>query len=136
MKHSIKLALSLGVSVLLTACSTNYAFNSNLDSTAIKEYFKASDVQVYQDGVSPNAAYKIIGLVEGESCQALANDAPASQGEARTQARKKAADLQANGIIIKKCALIPSDNSAVKSAQGCYSKVICVGQAIKTASSN
>ena len=132
MKQPITLALILGASILLAACSSQYAFNSNLDSEAINEYFKASDVKVYQGSEQPNGPYRVIGLVEGESCQALANDVPASHGEARTQARRKAADLKANGIIIKKCALLPTDKAKGKSDQGCYSKVICIAQAIKT----
>ena len=89
MQKNITMLLTLGSSFLITACSTNYSFNSNLDSNTINEYFKASEVQVYQGSLQPEGAYKVIGLVEGESCQELTNAVPASKADARTKLRRK-----------------------------------------------
>ncbi|WP_394147471.1 Rcs stress response system protein RcsF [Shewanella atlantica] len=112
--------------LLLSACAGDYTFNSNLDGEAIDEYFKASDVVVFEGNSHPTAPYEIIGLVEGETCQEGANDAPASIREARTLARRAAADKGANAILIKKCMVFEEQG------QGCFSRAVCIGQAIKT----
>ncbi|UJF23570.1 Rcs stress response system protein RcsF [Shewanella sp. OMA3-2] len=111
--------------LLLTACAGDYTFNSNLDAKAVNEYFKVGDVTVYEDNNLPKGRYDIIGLAEGEICQELSNDAPASIQNARTEARRKAADMGANGIIIKQCLIIEEQDKA------CISRSLCIGQAIK-----
>lgn len=122
MKYLIPSTLML----LLSACAGDYAFNSNLSGKAIDDYFKASDVIVYQGSIQPTGPYEIKGMVEGEACQARENDIPASIADARTQARRAAADKHANGIIIKNCVLFE------ETADGCFSRALCVGQAIST----
>ncbi|WP_076408224.1 Rcs stress response system protein RcsF [Shewanella sp. UCD-KL12] len=112
--------------ILLSACAGEYKFNSNLSGEAIDDYFKVSDVTVYDKSLSPKPPYEIIGLVEGETCQEQANDAPAAISEARTLARRAAADKGANGLIIKKCLVFEEQG------QGCFSRAVCVGQAIKS----
>lgn len=126
MPISIKKTFSVSVIIiLLTACAGDYAFNSNLDRKTINEYFKVGDVTLYEGANTPTGNYKVIGLAEGESCQELANGAPASIEDARTEARKHAADMGANGLIIKQCMLTEEQDSA------CYSRGFCVGQAIQ-----
>lgn len=112
--------------LMLSACAGDYKFNSNLSGEAIDDYFKASDVTLYDATFAPKPPYEIIGLVEGETCQEQANDAPADLSEARTLARRAAADKGANGLMIKKCLLIEEQG------QGCFSRALCVGQAIKS----
>ena len=112
--------------LMLSACAGEYKFNSNLSGEAIDDYFKASDVTLYEDSLAPKPPYEIIGLVEGETCQEQANDAPADISEARTLARRAAADKGANGLIIKKCLVVEEQT------QGCFSRAICLGQAIKS----
>ncbi len=112
--------------LLLSACAGDYKFNTNLDGEAIDEYFKVSDVAVFEGNTHPSVPYAIIGLVEGETCQESANDAPASISEARTLARRAAADKGANAILIKKCMVFEEQG------QGCFSRAVCIGQAIKT----
>ena len=114
--------------LLLSGCAGEYTFNSNLDSDAINDYFKASDVTVYEGTLHPVGPFEIKGMVEGETCQISENDAPASIVEARTLARRAAADKQANGLVIKNCLLIE------EASQNCVSRAICVGQAIVTKS--
>jgi RcsF protein len=111
--------------ILLSGCAGEYKFNSNLSGEAINDYFKASDVIVYENSL-PSGNFERKGLVEGESCQIAKNDPPASIVEARTIARRAAADKGANGLIIKTCFL------ASEQTQLCVSSAICVGQAIKT----
>ena len=111
--------------LLLSACAGDYKFNTNLDGEAIDEYFKASDVAVFEGNIHPSVPFDIIGLVEGETCQEGANDAPASISEARTLARRAAADKGANAILIKKCMVFEEQT------QACFSRAVCVGQAIK-----
>ncbi|WP_220755588.1 MULTISPECIES: Rcs stress response system protein RcsF [Shewanella] len=127
MNTSRQLALFTALStVLLSACSGNYSFNSNLDGEAIDEYFKPSGVVLYKDGERPKGAFEIVGLVEGESCQETEDGVPANIADARTEARKKAVELGANGLIVKKCLLTEQKNNT------CYTQAFCVGQAIKT----
>ncbi|MBB1269885.1 hypothetical protein H5073_11050 [Shewanella sp. SR44-3] len=113
------------VSLLLTACAGDYAFKSNLDPKAIDDYFKPSQVAVFDGKTLPNAPFKRLTLVSGETCQFKATDAPASIIEAKTLARRAAADLGANGIIIQRCQLIEI------AEQDCVSRALCVAQAIK-----
>ena len=122
MKYLLPSALLL----VLSGSAGDYTFNSNLDSDAINDYFKASDVTVYEGALQPVGPFEIKGLVEGETCQVSENDAPASIVEARTIARRAAADKQANGLVIKNCLLIED------ATQNCVSRALCVGQAIVT----
>lgn len=121
----MKLLTATALSLLLCGCAGDYRFTSNLDKEAISDYFKASDVTVFEDNTLPKAPYDIVGLVEGESCQISTNDAPPAISDARTEARRAAADKGANGIIIKQCIVIEEPG------QACISRALCVGQAIK-----
>lgn len=112
--------------LLLSGCAGDYAFNSNLSGQAIDDYFKVGDVVLYQEGTQPSTTYEIKGLVEGESCQERANDVPASIVEARTNARRSAAELGANGLIIKRCVMFE------EATKTCATRALCVGQAILT----
>lgn len=117
------LALTL---LLLSGCAGDYAFHSNLSGQAIDDYFKVGDVVLYQDGISPTTTYEVKGLVEGESCQERTNDVPASIADARTTARRAAAEKGANGLIIKRCVMFEEATKA------CITRALCVGQAILT----
>ncbi|MCG9696168.1 Rcs stress response system protein RcsF [Shewanella sp. Isolate11] len=112
--------------LLLSGCAGDYAFHSNLDGEAIDNYFKVGDVVVYQNNQHPTGAYELKSLVEGESCQEKPNDVPASIADARTNARRAAAELGANGLIIKSCVLFEEATNA------CITNAICIGQAILT----
>ncbi|GGZ12219.1 Rcs stress response system protein RcsF [Shewanella fodinae] len=112
------------LAAMLCACGSDYTFNSNLDRKAFKEYFKPSEVQLF-DHSQPTVAYDTLGLVEGSACQMEENGVPASLADARTDARRKAADIKANGLIIKSCTELKEPG------KGCYSSAICVGQAIR-----
>ncbi len=122
----MKYLLPASLVILLSACAGEYAFKSNLDGEAINDYFKVGDVALYEGSVQPKGPYEIKGLVEGETCQVGESDAPASIVEARTLARRAAADKQANGLVIKNCLLIE------ESTPNCVTRALCVGQAIVT----
>ena len=124
----MKYLLPASLALLLSGCAGEYAFNSNLDGDAINDYFKVTDVALYEGNIQPKGPYEIKGLVEGETCQISDNDAPASIVEARTLARRAAADKQANGLLVKNCLLIE------ESSPNCVSRALCVGQAIVTTS--
>jgi len=120
----MKYLLPTSLLILLSACAGEYRFSSNLDSNAINDYFKAGDVKLYENNRLPIGPYEVKGLVEGETCQVGQHDAPASIIEARTIARRAAADKQANGLIIKNCVRLQEPTPS------CVSRALCVGQAI------
>lgn len=128
MTFSLKYAFIIsGIALLLSACASDYTFKSNLDSKAINDYFKVGDVQLYEGNEQPKGTFEILGLIEGEACQETKQDAPPQMSVARTNARRAAADIGANGFVVKSCFMITeADNS-------CFSRALCVGQAIKTA---
>ncbi|NKF51112.1 hypothetical protein G3R49_11150 [Shewanella sp. WXL01] len=115
---------------LLSGCAGEYTFNSNLDSQAIDEYFKPGEVTLFDKGVQPRQSYEILGLVQGQACQQTVNDAPADKAQARTEARRNAADMGANGLLIQNCHVIDEPDSS------CQSQALCVGKAIKLQNNN
>jgi RcsF protein len=118
--------IASGIALLLSACASDYTFKSNLDSKAINDYFKVGDVHLYEGNDQPKGTFETLGLVEGEACQESKQDAPPQMAVARSNARRSAADMGANGFVVKSCFMITeADNS-------CFSRALCVGQAIKT----
>jgi len=115
--------LAIGFISLLSGCS-NYQFNSNLDKKNFDEYFKPSQVTIYNKAELADLKYEILGSVDGSSCQQEVNDIPANVKEARTTARINAANMHANGIIFQTCLSFIQDNI-------CVSNIICYGQALK-----
>ncbi|UPW17127.1 hypothetical protein M0C34_12845 [Agarivorans sp. TSD2052] len=98
-----RLVLCLSLSVLVSACSGNYSFNSNLDKENFDNYIPAADVSVYQsDQIDPLSA-EYLGIVEGVSCQEKANHAPPQEVDARNSLREQAALLGANAVVIQQC---------------------------------
>lgn len=112
----------LGFSTLLSACS-HFEFSSNIDKDNFNEYFKPSQVTIYKKSELAELDYAFIGAVEGSSCQTEENDRPADVKEARTNARIKAANLNANGIVFQSCLTFQADAA-------CKSNIICYGKAI------
>ncbi|WP_299493861.1 Rcs stress response system protein RcsF [uncultured Shewanella sp.] len=122
----MRLILLIVLTALLSACNSNYTFNSNLNRDAIEDYFKPSEVTVYEGDTQPLGQYELKGLVQGEACQVEKNGVPVTLADARTLARRAAADKNANGLIIKNCVLV------AEPTPGCFSSALCIGQAIKT----
>ena len=109
-------------SFIISACS-NFDFSSNLDKENFDEYFKPSQVTVYEKSELANLDYQFIRAVEGSSCQEQENDRPADIKEARTNARIHAADINANGIVFQSCISFAKDET-------CITNIICYAQAL------
>ncbi|MGL4476397.1 MAG: Rcs stress response system protein RcsF [Shewanella sp.] len=122
MRNITLLAASL---VLLSGCAGDYSFQSNLSGKAIDDYFKAGDVTLYTRDQAPNGLFERVKMVAGESCQLEANSPPATMAEARTELRRQAADVGANGVMLNNCVTFTNE------AEGCVSRIQCLGQAIK-----
>ncbi len=119
MKRSL---IVLCTPLLLSACS-NFEFSSNLDKDNFDEYFKPSQVTVYEKSQLNNLDYVYIAGVEGSSCQEEEIDRPADIKQARTNARIKAAELNANGIVFQSCITFEQDAA-------CVSNIICYAKAL------
>lgn len=122
-EYSMYRIILLGCVALAVSACSNFQFSSNLDKKNFVEYFKPSQVTVYEKGELPALEYKVLGAVEGSSCQTEINDRPADIKEARTNARINAAALNANGIVFQSCLSFESD-------QTCISNIICYGRAL------
>ncbi|GLS82697.1 Rcs stress response system protein RcsF [Paraferrimonas haliotis] len=105
----------------LSGCA-GYTFNTNLDADNFKEYYKAGEVQVYKDDSEAPKNHVVLGLVEGTSCQDNDDLPPSNEADARTDMRRAAADLNANGVISHTC--------IQQSSNSCLTETICYGQAI------
>jgi len=123
-----RLIFTITLTCFLSACS-NYKFSSNLDKKNIEEYFIPSSVKIYEKDQLPEMEYKVLGAVQGSSCQIKENDLPADIKDARTKARINAAALKANGVVFQTCINFEPDNS-------CISNIICYGRALKVEHSN
>ncbi|MCG6202721.1 Rcs stress response system protein RcsF [Psychromonas antarctica] len=107
--------------LLLSACS-HFQFSSNLDKDNFSNYFKPSQVTVYEKDQLIGLDYVFIASVTGSSCQESVNDRPADIKQARTNARISAAELHANAIVFQSCLTFEPD-------QSCISNIICYAQA-------
>ncbi|WP_417346053.1 Rcs stress response system protein RcsF [Ferrimonas sp.] len=117
MRHSIIATL-----LLLGGCSANFEFNSNLDSEATRDYFKAGQVALHLGETPPPG--KDLGWLEATSCQQRQADPAASPADARTQLRRKTAELGGNALWVSRCVSLPADDH-------CLSAITCYGQALQ-----
>lgn len=117
--------LILMMPLIASGCA-NYAFNSNLDKENFDEYFKPSSVNVYQSSALDELNYLSLGTVEGESCQLDINQPIPTAAQARTEARRKVADMGGNGVVFDSC-------SELANPPGCLKQIVCYGQALKVA---
>jgi RcsF protein len=122
--NKIKLALSIST-ITLSACSTQYTVSTNLDKENFKSYFSHSQVRVVEDEKDFMGRFKLIGMVEGQNCQAKNHHAAPNEIAARTQARRQAFEQKANAIIFSGCALINDEQSNKQ----CIASVVCYGKA-------
>jgi len=113
------------LATLQFGCS-GYEVNTNLDRENFSDYFKPSQVTVYERQQLQSLNYQRLGTVEGESCQSSQLDPPPSEADARTEARRRAAELGANGLWIDQCLQVEPNKD-------CIALLVCYGQAIKVA---
>lgn len=109
-------------SLLTTACS-HFNYSTNLDKENFDEYFKPSQVIIYQKSELAGLDYHVISAVDGSSCQQKENGIPANERDARTKARLNAADMGANGVTFQTCLTIKPDKA-------CITNIICYGRAL------
>ncbi len=112
--------LILMMPLIASGCA-DFAFNSNLDKENFDEYFKPGGVRIYEQNQLADLNYLYLGTVEGESCQADANQAVPNAGEARTLARRRVADMGGNGVSfdrvrrVQRCAGLPEAGDLLRS---------------------
>ncbi len=123
------------VILLLSACHHSYNLTTNIDKDNFKTYFSASQVHIYPNEQAIKTNYRLIGLVEGEDCQKKSHHAQPSKVNARTDARKKAYQRQANGIIFTSCVIIPTVKPINKKAPACIATQVCYAKAYQISSS-
>ncbi|GIC77742.1 Rcs stress response system protein RcsF [Moritella sp. F3] len=111
------------LTILLSGCST-YPLQTNLDKDNFTDYFAVSDVEYYTTSSLLYSHVEQLGLVEGESCQTADNLPPAEEQQAKIAAKRQAAALNANGIIIRSCIAPPA-------SKACLSSYLCYADAIK-----
>ncbi len=121
-KYLIRPLLVTASMIMLSSCS-NYTFTTNVDKQNFTNYFATGAVTVYENNEKLPALKEYIGMVDGESCQASKDKAPASKVEARTAARKKAYKLTANAVVFTGC--------ASEKTKQCQQLIICYAQAYK-----
>lgn len=120
---SNKLLASTVFTFMLTGCSSNYTFNSNVKPDNAKQYFSASKVKVFNDESEFMSSFDYVGLVEGFDCQEKPHLAPPDAANARTQARQAAFLQQANGVIFTSCIAIETKH--------CVAQTVCYGKAYR-----
>ncbi|TYK66951.1 rcsF protein [Colwellia echini] len=116
------------ITTLISSCSGNYAFNSNVKPDNADQYFSASNVKIYNNIKEFPGPFELVGLVEGDDCQTKAHLAPPDPINARTQARQSAYAQKANAVIFTSCINID--------AQHCVAQIVCYGKAYKVVTSN
>jgi len=81
---------------------------------------------IYRLGSLPSSNYKMVSIVNGESCQREYKADPASESEALKALRADAARFKADAIIETQCFHLKPDADSI-----CYSEVSCAGRAIQ-----
>lgn len=120
------------VSSLAVGCAKINDISTNLDRDNFKHYFSPTKVKIVESEKELTGKYKFVGLVEGESCQAKAHHAAPNEIDARTQARRKAYELEANAIIFSRCVMIEEDQAA----KYCIASTVCYGRAYQVEQSS
>ena len=116
--------------LLLSSCAKISTVNTNLDRDNFAHYFSPAQVEIFETEQDFPGKYKMVGMVEGEHCQAKAHLAAPDKIEARTEARRHAFQLGANAIVFSGCAEV---NLQGENKQ-CYASVICYGKAYQVES--
>ena len=102
---------------LLSSCSKNYTFNSDISTENTRQYFSANKVKIYQNEDEIPTPHQYHGLIEGEDCQMKAHLAAPDVINARTQARQLAYKEGANAIVFTSCVDIETKH--------CVAQVVC-----------
>lgn len=111
----------------LSGCSHNLPIETNLDKDKVDAYFEVSGVKVLTNQELSNYAYKILGTVEGNTCQIDADNPPPKTSDARVNARKQAAKMGGNAIVFSTCAEFGPSPACLASVS-CYGKAVYLSQ--------
>ena len=111
--------------MLSSSCAKITDVSTNLDRENFANYFSPTEVKIAKSEKEFTGKFKLLGLVDGESCQEKAHHAAPNEIDARTKARRKAYKLGANAIIFSQCVLIEED----KAAKYCIASTVCYGRA-------
>ncbi len=113
----------VGCSSLPTQVNKADTPNSNSKPPSVTKNKASSYVRLYTkpDEIS-GLSFKELGIVAGESCRSTFQDSPASIATAQQNMLAKASYLNANAVLLHKCAIL--------SGQGCYQIAICEGSAL------
>ncbi|NQZ21815.1 MAG: rcsF protein [Colwellia sp.] len=111
--------------IALTGCSAHYTLSTNLDKENFKSYFSPGQVKIVTSENDLTGRYKLIGLVEGQDCQAKPHHAKPDKIAARTQARRQAFEQKSNAVIFTGCALITDDQASKQ----CHATIVCYAKA-------
>ena len=118
-------AICFLAALFVTGCAKINDISTNLDAENFKNYFSPTKVKIVDSEKDLVGKYKLLGLVEGESCQEKAHHAAPNEIDARTEARGKAYKLGANASIFSQCVMIEDD----KAAKYCLASTVCYGRA-------
>lgn len=133
----LKISYILIILSLLSSCSHNYQVTTNLDKENFKAYYSAAEVNIYKNDKDIKGEHIFVGLVEGQDCQVKPHHAAPDKVNARTQARQKAFDINANAIVFTGCADLPPEKlkqlSQSNDSLQCNAIIICYGRAFSVA---
>ncbi len=110
--------------LLLTGCS-NYTVNTNLDKKNFTDYFAVSGVDYYQTDELVNKKVTHLGIIEGESCQENVKQPPPEANQAKIAAKRRAAELGANGVVIGACIEMEPSKQCVAGIR-CFADAVIV----------
>lgn len=119
-----KILLICALGLCLGGCES-FTFDSNLSPKRFVDYYKPSAVDEVTEAELTKVRYKELGTVEGLACQVRDQDYIATEADARTDAKRKAADKGANAIQFGKCTRL-TDTPACKVSVTCYGEALIV----------
>lgn len=128
---TLKMALTIFVLLLTASCSSKYTVSTNLDKENFTNYFAASQVTVYENNQTLPSPNQYIGLVEGLDCQLKAHHASPTELIAKQAARRKAFEINANGVVFTSCSLIEHEQLQRVTGKHCLSTLVCYGKAYR-----
>lgn len=128
-KKCFQISAVVAVGLFSQGCAKNYIPSTNLDNSNFIHYFSPGRVTIYQNEQEITAPKRFIGLVEGESCQAKAHHVLPDEQDARTDARRNAYKINANGIVFTGCVLI--ETQALGQSNECVNTRVCYGKAFQ-----
>lgn len=114
------------LSLMVCGCE-HFTFETNLSPKRFTDYYKPSTVEEVTEEQLTKLRHKDLGTVEGLACQVKENDYIATEADARTAAKRKAADKGANAISFGHCTRLV-DTPACRVSVTCYAEAFIVDE--------